>query len=123
KVVLPQQIQEGRMRRRDRKILSILGALKATRRTRKGPSNDPPDPVPPVQQLPGYSANPVEILKRYDVLMGSDLKHRIRRGVYDRTAGPDVFLAQLLDDFGARSRLISQHLATDSLLEGIQDPG
>src|SRR5437867_3141324 len=32
-------------------------------------------------QRPGYSANPVEILKRYDVLMGSDLKHRIRRGV------------------------------------------
>src|SRR6266508_4431774 len=47
KAIFLQQIQQGRMRRRDGKVLSILGALKVPRRPRKGACNHPPYPVLP----------------------------------------------------------------------------
>src|SRR6185295_3453855 len=56
----------------------------------------------------GDGAQIIEAFEAEGGLMGSDLKDRIRRGVADRLAGPDVFLAELGDDRRPRGMLVAE---------------
>ena len=47
------------------------------------------------------AAELVEPLEPERLLVRGDLEHGIGRGVADRLAGPDMLLAELLDDHGA----------------------
>src|SRR5579883_2260568 len=61
--------------------------------------------------LAGKSAHVVEFFQRDHLLMSRELKDAIRRSVEDRASAAHVLLAQLLNNFRARGRLIAQNFA------------
>src|SRR3990172_8109069 len=55
--------------------------------------------------------------------MGCNLKDTVGRGVDDGLAGPNMLLAQLLDDLGAGRWKVTEDLPADGLAEGLDDLG
>src|ERR1043165_3408407 len=54
-------------------------------------------------------ANLIEAIQRNDFLVRGDLENRISRGVDDWLLRLYVFVAELLDDFGAARRNVAEH--------------
>jgi len=71
------------------------------------PGDDSPDGIG--NQRPGDPAGFVQPLQTKDVLVGGDLHHAVGRGVEDRLAGAQMFLAEPGDDLGAAGVAVAEH--------------
>ena len=73
----------------------------------KRPRDHPPD-IQRIDQLAYASAKLIKPFEAEMRLMRGDLDDGIGRCVADRLAGPDVLLAEPLDDFGSRRMAVAQ---------------
>ncbi len=112
-----ESIQDGRLRWWDREVLSALGPSEAPGLSDERPGDHACDVVLSGQDAPRLGAPVVKLLDGDDILVGCDLEDAVRRRVDDRLPGAQVFLAELLDDLRARSRIVAQYPAPDRLLE------
>src|SRR6266487_1721311 len=62
-------------------------------------------------------AHMIQLFERNHFLVRCDLEDAVGWCVEDGTTGAHMFFAQFLDDFGARSGLIADHLTPNSLLK------
>ena len=99
------------LRRRHRVIVAIRRARERSRLAHERPRDHAPHFVRTAQNLARRLADLVQLEQRNHFLVRRDLKHAVGRGVDDRRAGPHVLLAQLLDDLGARRRLVAERAA------------
>src|SRR5260370_1209934 len=118
-----QHIQQRGSHRWQREVAPVLGACEISRRAGKWARNHAPHGMLPSQHTSGNPAHIIQFFERYHILVCCELEDAIRGSVQDRTTGAQVFFAQFLDDFSARSSLIAQHLASDSLLELLYKTG
>ena len=108
-----EEIQQCLRGWRDGEILPVSSACEASRPADKGPRNDACHTVRTVEQFPGNFAYSIELRERNNLFVRRHLEYGISRGVYDRLPRPHMFRAQLLDDFRARGRPVSQHIPPD----------
>ena len=103
-----QPVEQRRLRRRHGVVAAVGGAAEiAARLADEGPRDHPAD-VERIDEPAGDLADLVEPLEAEGALMRGDLEDRVGRGVADRLAGPDVLLAELGDDLGARGMLVAE---------------
>src|SRR2546428_1205907 len=82
-------------------VVSILSAVKRSWLTEKRSGNDAANFVLAIKHSSRRFTDLVKLRQRHYLLMRSNLKYRISRSIDNWLAGPDVFLAQLQDDFRA----------------------
>ena len=114
---LDEHVHQHRARRLDRVIVAALGAPKISRRARERPGNHAAHFVRPVEHFPGNFAHAVQLGDGDHVFVRRDLEYAVARGVNDREARSNVFLAQFLDDFGSGGGLVADRLAADGAFE------
>ena len=114
------RIQEGFSRRLQREIVPVGSTLIAAALPYKGAGDHPANTVPALQDLPGCAAICVQLLRRNHILMGGDLKHRIRRGIHDQVSGTDMLIAVLLNNRCPGPGGICQHAPAGCLTERLQ---
>ncbi len=112
-----QPIEQRGLGRRDGQILAALRAAETPRPAHERPGDHAPHLVRRRQEFPGGLADPVELLHRDHLLVRRHLEDAVGRGVDDGLARAQVLLAQLLDDLGARSRLVAQRPPADGRFE------
>ena len=103
-----QPVEQRRFGRRDGVVAPVGGALEG----RGGladerPRDDPAD----IQRIDQLAHDLAELIKPLEAEMGlvrGDLEDRIGGCVADRLAGPDVLLAEPLDDLGSRRMAVAQ---------------
>src|ERR1700694_5301630 len=80
------------------------------------PRDDAPHVVRTAHHLSRDCADAPELFDRNDLLVRRDLKNGIGGRVDDRIAGAHVLLAELIEDDGARRRLVAECFPPDSAL-------
>ena len=98
KPIFLHRIQKGGFRRLQRKIVTVGGALEAAGLTHKGTGDDPTHAVLALKLGSCNATVFIQLLRGYDVLVGSNLEHRIRRGIDDEISRLHVLLAEFLND-------------------------
>ncbi len=88
-----EHVHQHRPRRLDRVIVAALGAPKIARSTRERPGNHAAYFVRPVEHFPGNFAHAVKLGDGDYLFMRRDLENAVARGVNDREARSNVFLA------------------------------
>ncbi len=83
------------------------------------PGDDAPDGVLAREDLARRAATVVELLERDRLLVRGDLEDGVGRRVDDPLSRSLVLLAELLDDLGARSRLVAEHSAGGAVHERV----
>ena len=87
--------------RLQREVVAVGGALISTGGTHKGPGDHSAHAVPAGKEPAGDTAVFVKLLRRYDRLMGGDLKYGVGGGVDDQIPSPNVLVTKLRNGFGA----------------------
>ena len=119
-----QAVQQGLAPGRHREVAAVRRALEVGGGLpHERPGDHPADAELEARDLVADAAPAVQLLGRDEVLVGRDLEDAVARRVEDRRAGAEVLLAQLLQDLGARGRLVAQDGAADPLLERLHDLG
>src|SRR4051812_32837206 len=114
-------IQNGRLRRRYRKIAPVRGSPEILApHTNEGPGDYTTD-IEGIDQPAGDRADLVKPLQPKTLLMRGDLEHAIRRAVADRLSGLQVLLAELLDDLGSGGMPVAQNTGKGGLFLELVD--
>ena len=103
------EVEQRLARRRHGDVLAVAGALElAALLADEGPRDDAAD-AKRIAELSADPADLVEPLQPEMLFVRADLKNGIGGGVADRLAGPDVLLAELVDDVGAGGVAVAQN--------------
>src|SRR5580692_5868926 len=112
-----EHIHQHRARRLNRVIVAALGAAEISWRSGEWPGDHAAHFIRPDQHFARDFAHAVKLGDGNYVFMRGNLKNAVARGVNDREARSNVFLAQLFDDFRSGSRLVADRLAADGAFE------
>src|SRR5207249_11521378 len=69
------------------------------------------------KHLASNLAHMVQLFQWNDLLVSGKLEDAISRGIQNWPTSTQVLLAEFLDDLGARSRFVAEHLAANRLLK------
>ena len=112
-----QQVEQRRRERRQREVAPVGGSLERARRPDKRPRDHAADSPADAHQVERDCADAIQLRHRHDVLVRGNLEDAVGRRVDDRRSGAHVLGPELVDDRGARGRLVPERVAPDALLE------
>src|SRR5207237_7997921 len=100
-----------------RKIFPVARAREAARFPDERPGDDPSQSVAAHGEIESDAVDAVCAVDRNPALVCGDLEHAVRRRVYDRLPGGDMFGSEVVDDPRPRCRIVSERPAPDFLFE------
>ena len=112
-----QAIEQRLAGRRQRVVVAVRRPREMAGRADERPRDHAADAEPLADEPVGDLAVAIQLRDRHDVFVRGNLKHAVGRRVDDQRAGAHVLGAELVDDRGARRRLVAEHAAAGQARE------